>query len=216
MIRIGIELNGIIRDINSQIAKYYVKDIDPKYDEGKINKNKTFIIDDLPFGSRGEKNEFLYTDYAYEIYGCGKTMELHTASKLNEWLIKMSDEDEDYDISLFSLDEKNLAIPSTLFFLSKIAVRTRKIIFPTSDDIWNDFDVIITTNKAIVKKRPSDKVVILINKDDNSDVKDKADYNFDGLIEFLTKSNEISFTKENKSFIEIIKKYWKKLRYGKV
>ena len=37
--KIGIELNHIIRDVNSQMLKYYVKDIDKTFDEKKVDKN---------------------------------------------------------------------------------------------------------------------------------------------------------------------------------
>ena len=38
MIRIGIEINGVIRNINKQILKYYQKDIDPSIDLDEIDE----------------------------------------------------------------------------------------------------------------------------------------------------------------------------------
>jgi len=38
MIRIGIELNHVVRNINKQILKYYKKDIDPSLDLEDIDE----------------------------------------------------------------------------------------------------------------------------------------------------------------------------------
>ena len=37
MIRIGIELNDVVRNVNKQILKYYQKDIDPTLDLDDID-----------------------------------------------------------------------------------------------------------------------------------------------------------------------------------
>ena len=53
--KIGIELNNIVRDINKQIVKYYKKDIDKSFDDKNVNYNVLNII-------------LLYTIYFLSLY----------------------------------------------------------------------------------------------------------------------------------------------------
>ena len=112
MITIGIELNHVVRDINKQIVKYYAK-----------------------FESKHARNNFLYIDYPYEIFGCASTVEKNLSTKITSWLSDIENiEDEDIRIAFYSLDEEALTIQSTYFFLSKIGTRVRKSL----QDFFND------------------------------------------------------------------------------
>ena len=52
-------------------------------------------------------------------------------SLLNNWLSELTNyEEDDVEISFFSLNEEALTIQSSYFFLSKIGTRVRKIVFP--------------------------------------------------------------------------------------
>ena len=61
MIRIGIELNGVIRNINKQILKYYQKDIDNTLDLDLVDE-KDDPFKWAKFDSNKDKNEFIYID----------------------------------------------------------------------------------------------------------------------------------------------------------
>lgn len=211
-VRIGVELNGIVRNINKQIVKYY-KDINHEFDEDTISLNKTSIIEELKFDSKLARNEFLFTDYPYEIYGCANPMERNLPATINKWMLEMANKKN--SVTFFSLRENDLSIPSTLFFLSKIALRCRNIVFPIStQNIWDDYDIIITTNKDIVNTKPSNKTVVLIVKDDNVFSKNDADYAYDSLEEMINK-NVIVYEKKNQTIISKITNFFKKIRYGK-
>ena len=202
--RIGIELNGIVRDVNKQVIKYYKKDINQGFDDKKVNYNVLNIIDSLDLKSKKAKFDFMYVDYPYEIFGCAPTMDRHLAVTINNWIISLNNrEDDTYEIKMFSLKEEGLSIQSTYYFLSKIGCRVREMFFPKDGlNMWDKCDVIITTNERIIANKPEGKKVILINKDDiSNDLKEMADYNYNSLMELITDDAFIDkgkVTKENK------------------
>lgn len=153
MIRIGIELNHVVRNINKQILKYYQKDIDPSLDLEDIDE-KDDAFKYAKFETLTDKNEFIYIDYPYEIFGCAKTMTKDIPMLMNNWLSELTNyEDDEVEISFFSLNEDSLTIQSTYFFLSKIGTRVRKIVFPKKfEDIKNDYDVVITGNNKLINE----------------------------------------------------------------
>lgn len=215
--RIGIELNNIVRDINKQVIKYYKKDIDKSFDDENINYNVLNIIDSLKFKSKKDKFEFMYVDYPYEVFGCAPTMHRNLSVTINNWIVSLNNkEDDEYEIKFFSLKEEGLSIQSTYYFLSKIGCRVREMFFPKDGiDMWKKCDVIITTNDRIVFNKPEGKVVVLINKDDNNLVKNSADLNYNSLMELITdedffnKVRKISGKKKT-SFFDKIKNVFRK------
>ena len=130
---IGIELNHVVRNINGQMLKYYAKDIDPSIDIEEINDKEDVLEKYLKFPSKHDKNEFIYIDYPYEIFGCVKTMEKNLPISITNWLSDISDiEDKEIKIIFYSLGEEALTIQSSYFFLSRIGTRVREVIFPTT------------------------------------------------------------------------------------
>ena len=188
MIRVGIELNHVVRNINKQILKYYQKDIDPSLDLDEIDE-KDDVFKFAKFDSNRDKNEFIYIDYPYEIFGTAKTMTKELAVELTNWLSELTNyEDDNVQIYFYSLNEESLTIQSTYFFLSKIGTRVRKIIFPRDlNDLTKDTEVIITANEEVVDfLKDNDKIYkILINNKTNSDAKEKVNANYDSLSDVI-------------------------------
>ena len=189
MITIGVELNHVVRNINKQIIKYYAKeyarDVDPDDIDDREDVLKTFA----KFDSKYERNNFIFIDYPYEIFGCANTMEKKLAVKITNWLTDISNiEDEDIRIIFYSMNEEAITIQSTFFFLSKIGTRVRKVIFPKSiEEVWKECDVVITARDEFFEKEiPEGKKVVLINRPFNKDCKDKAFLNYDNLSEIIT------------------------------
>lgn len=179
--RIGIELNGIIRNINEQILDYYVKDFDKTFDKEKVKLNKVNFIKQIPFKSQKDADKFMYIDYPYEVFGCADTCSMHLSNTLNTWHKKYDNKNE---LLLFSLMESGLSIQSTYFFLSKIGCKIREVFFPKkANDIWHKCDVVITTNKDVVKSKPKYKKVVLIEKSDNKHLIKNADLTYKTLDE---------------------------------
>lgn len=195
MITIAIELNHVVRNVNKQILKYYQKDINPELDIDNIDE-KDDVFKYAKFDSHRDRNEFVYIDYPYEIFGCAKPMDKDLPTKINNWLASLAnEEDEAYNVIYYSLNEEALTIQSTYFFLSKIGTRVREVLFPyTPNEIIDRADVIITSNSSIIDHaNGSYTKAILINRPTNKDVKDKAFLSYDSLVdliddkEFLTK-----------------------------
>ena len=189
MITIGVELNHVVRNINKQIVKYYAKEYAPDVDPDDIDDREDVLKTFAKFDSKYERNNFLFIDYPYEIFGCASTMEKKLAVKITNWLTDISNiEDEDIRIIFYSLNEEALTIQSTFFFLSKIGTRVRKVIFPkTIEEVWDECDVVITARDEFFEKEiPEGKKVVLINRPFNKNCKDKAFLNYDNLSEIIT------------------------------
>jgi hypothetical protein len=214
--KIGIELNYLIRDINSQMLKYYMKDIDKSFDDSNVETNVTKFIDSLGFKTKKAKETFLYVDYPYEIFGCAKTIDRNSSVMLNGWLEKMDNEGYNgSEVSLFSLKENALTIQSTYYFLSKIGCRVRNMFFPKDGvDMWNKCDVIITTNERIVRNKPDDKKVVLILTKDNSHLSSLSDFvysSFTDVIEDDTFFKMLEKIQPKQSLFSVIKNKFKKI-----
>lgn len=192
MLTIGVELNHVVRNINRQILKYYAKEFDPSMDWEELDDKVDVIEKYTNFKSKFEKNNFIYIDYPYEIFGCANTMEKKLAVRITNWLSDITNiEDEDIRIIFYSLDEDALTIQSTYFFLSKIGARVRKVIFPkTIDELWEECDAVITArNEFFDRETPEGKKVILINRDFNKEHKDEAFLNYDNLSDVIDDNN---------------------------
>lgn len=192
MLTIGIELNHVIRNINKQILKYYAKEFDPSMDWEELDDRKDVISEYTKFKSVIEKNNFIYIDYPYEIFGCANTVEKKLSVKITNWLSDITNiEEEDIRIVFYSLNEEALTIQSTFFFLSKIGSRVRKVFFPKNiSEIWDECDVVITTNNELFENEtPEGKKIVLINRDFNSKNKDKAFLNYNDLSELIDDNN---------------------------
>jgi len=189
MITIGVELNHVVRNINKQIVKYYAKEYAPDVNPDDIDDREDVLKTFAKFDSKYERNNFLFIDYPYEIFGCANTMEKKLAVKITNWLTDISNiEDEDIRIIFYSMNEEAITIQSTFFFLSKIGTRVRKVIFPKSiEEVWEECDVVITARDEFFEKEiPEGKKVVLINRPFNKDCKDKAFLNYDNLSEIIT------------------------------
>ena len=192
MLTIGIELNHVVRNINKQIIKYYAKAYDQYAEIEDIDDKQDVFKTFAKFDSKKKKNNFLYIDYPYEIFGCAETQERHLAAHFTKWLADITDiEDEDVRVIFYSLNEEALTIQSTYFFLSKIGARVRKVIFPRNiKEVWDECDVVITARDEFFESEtPEGKKIVLINRPFNSEYKDKAFLNYDNLSDIINDTN---------------------------
>jgi hypothetical protein len=151
----------------------------------------TSFINCLGFKSKKSKENFLYVDYPYEIFGCAKTMHRNTSVMLNNWLEEMDNNDLDgSEVSIFSLKENALTIQSTYYFLSKIGCRVRNVFFPKDGkNMWEKCDVIITTNERVVRNKPENKKVVLIKTSDNTNIEELCDLVYESFDDLLNDDN---------------------------
>lgn len=196
---IAIELNHVVRNINKQILKYYQKDINPELDIDNIDE-KDDVFKYAVFDSKRDRNEFVYIDYPYEIFGCAKPIDKNLPTKINNWLASLTnEEDETYKVIYYSLNEEALTIQSTYFFLSKIGTRVREVLFPFEPkDILDRADVIITADGSIIEKsKDTDTKIVLINRPTNKEFNDKAFLSYDSLSDLINDSDFLKKINKN-------------------
>lgn len=182
MITIAIELNHVIRNVNKQLLKYYQRDYHPELETDKIDEKRENVLEKyIKFDSKRERNEFIYIDYPYEIFGCAKAMDKNLPRDITAWMEEMTNrEDEGFRVIYYSLGEEALTIQSSYFFLSKLGTRVREIIFPkTIDELKDKCDVIISSDeKSLTWAKENEKlpVTILSNGNNEADDDDKFAY----------------------------------------
>lgn len=202
MLRIGIEINHVMRNLNRQLIKYYQKDIDPTLDDTEIDiRNEDVLNKYIKFKNKKAKNQFLTVDYAYEIFGCAKTSDNRLTEHFVQWQYDVTNYDkDDIEIVLFSMNEAELTIQSTLFFLSKIGTRVRKILFPKSvSEVENECDVVIASSDFLLDKLDPDLVtVVCIERGFNEGHRDNASLSYRSLTELF----------EDKTFLDKVYEYF--------
>ena len=186
MKKIGIEVNGVLRNTLGKIQQTYEKFL--------IENNpteKTYILDEsgntesiiqeeefeyevlgnidslnllnhFKFKSDDELYEFLYQEFAMQIFGHAESSEMHTFHTLNDIYLKYRNTN---DIVIVS-DEIGKSKPATLFFLSKFGCQIEKIKFysdTTINSIWDEVDVLVSANPSLIEDHPKNKVVIKFN-----------------------------------------------------
>lgn len=186
--RICITLDDVIRKKTYQIGKVYKKYIDNNVNLKTLDFTTNDYCKIFNFNTKKEYNKFLYEDYVFQIFAEAETCESQLGVKLNEWLLKINDIDEDeeepIEVMLSNINEFNISISYTYFFLSKIGTRIRKVYFPKDKkEIWDYCDVLITANPELLDNKPENKKTIKINTDYNQNC--KSDYEYDLLSEFL-------------------------------
>lgn len=190
-IRIGIELDHVIRDVNRQIAKCYQSEYDESLDIDDIDYKDDVLHTVCKFNSRKEEVNFLYEDYPLEIYGHANQIDRFLSRDLNLWIKKLENQ-EKYDVEVFfySLFEHNITIQSTYFFLSKIASRVRKVVFPKDiEELWSLGDIFVTSNASVVDF--SKKPTILIRMNFNRRSEDNASIVYDDFRSFLNDNEKM-------------------------
>jgi hypothetical protein len=192
MLTIGVELNHVVRNVNKQLLKYYQKEFDPSLEIDELDDKVDVISKYMKFKSKKQKYDFIYIDYPYEIFGCAGTSENKLAAKITNWLVNISNiEEEDIRIVFYSLNEDALAIQSTFFFLSKIGARVRKVFFPKNvKEVWDECDVVITANNQLFEEEtPENKKIVLIDREFNKENQEKAFLHYGSLSEVIDDNN---------------------------
>lgn len=189
MLTIGIEINHVMRNLNRQLVKYYQKDIDPSFDDSEIDvKNEDVLKKYINFKNKTAKNQFLTVDYAYEIFGCAKTSDHRLTEHFAQWQYDITNyPKDDIELVLFSMNEEALTIQSTLFFLSKIGTRVRKVLFPRSiKEVEDECDVIIAASNEVLDKVDDERnVLVCVERGFNEAHRDKARLSYPTMTDII-------------------------------
>ena len=185
--RIGIDLNDVIRDYSGQFKRMYQKFIDSTFDIEDEDIN-TLNFDELyPFKNKEEYDKFKYIDYPYEIFARAEPVDKFMPFKLNNWLqvtLRDLEEDKIPDVMFFSPMEANLTIQASMAFLAKLPSRVREIYFPIdSSTIWDRCDIVITANPLLLNNVPDNRTVVKIEMPYNKD--NECEYTFKSLLDLI-------------------------------
>jgi hypothetical protein len=187
MTKIGIDVNGVLRDTIGKFEQLYTKHLVEKDDEEflnatyrldlngnpilienkiddfdykKISEVTTLKLDDhFTFKNEDELFSFIYEEYAMELFGHAPSTEMTTFNTLNDFYHENRDNNELLIVS----NEIGKSKPSTLFFLSKFGCLLEKVVFfseVTKDDMWKQVDILLTANPSLLLEKHDDKIVI--------------------------------------------------------
>lgn len=177
--RIGIDLNNVLRDtlkkIEQEYVKYYIDN--PHISESEsvierkvISKVTTLdIMSHLSFIDKDELYSFLYEEHTMEIFGHAGSVEFNSMNDLNSIYLDIRDK---HDIIIVS-NEIGKSKPASLFFISKFGCLIEKIQFysdVTVDNMWRNVDILLTADPNLLTNHPKDKSVIKYNTDYNKHV----------------------------------------------
>ena len=177
--RIGIEINGVLRNtlvkIEQTYQKFLIDKTDGIEDEETFEYKMTYPINSLTlsehfsFPDDDELYSFLYEEFAMEIFGHAQSSEYNTFIDLNEVYISLRD---NHDLLIVS-DEIGKSKPSSLFFLSKFGCQLEKVKFysnSTINSMWDEIDILLTSNPALLLEYPSDKILIKYETEYNENI----------------------------------------------
>jgi thiamine pyrophosphokinase len=200
MKKVGVEINGVLRDTVTKFKQLYEKHL---IDKDDIDDEKTYSLDlsgnteeievitednfkyevlsevtslelntHFAFKTNEEYFQFMYEDYTMELFGHAPSTEYSTFNDLNDLYLELRDK---LDLSIVS-DEISKSKPASLFFLSKFGCLLEKFRFYsniTLDDMWNDVDILVTSNPNLLLNQPKGKTVIKFETQYNSNIENK-------------------------------------------
>lgn len=177
--KIGIEINGVLRDTLKKIQEVYQKwYIDNPFLEKEENSFEHNVISDvtsldidkhLSFEKEDDVYNFLYKEYTMEIFGHAGSVEYSGMNDLNELYFDLR---ENHDIWVIS-DEIGKSKPASLFFLSKFGCLIENYKFyseTTIDQMWNTVDILVTANPKLLVEHPDNKTLVKFKTTYNSHI----------------------------------------------
>jgi len=184
--RIGVEINGVLRNTLGKVEQTYQKFMIDKTEGIEIDDDFIYEIkkpitslsiqNHFTFKDEEELYSFLYEEFPMEIFGHSQSTEYSTFNDLNEIYVKLRN---DHDFIIVS-DEIGKSKPASLFFLSKFGCEFEKVKFysnTTINSMWNEIDVLLTANPALLLEHPLDKVLIKYNTEYNNEIITKYEIN---------------------------------------
>ena len=194
--KIGIELNGVLRDTLKKIEQEYEKwYIDNPFKEESEFEYKVLsdltsldILTHLSFKDEDELYNFLYKEHTMEIFGHAGSVEVSGMMDFNDFYIDMRD---NHDILIVS-DEIGKSKPASLFFISKFGCLVETVKFyseSTINSLWDSVDILLTANPKLLLNHPENKIVIKFETTYNSET--KKEHSISTLKELKNKIKEI-------------------------
>ena len=197
--RIGIELNGVLRDtlkkIQQEYEKWYVEnpfkedDSEDKFEYEVMSDLTTLdITSHLKFKDENDLYDFLYKEHTMEIFGHAGSVEISGMMDLNDFYLDTRDNHDTIIVS----DEIGKSKPASLFFISKFGCLVESVKFyseSTIKSLWDSVDVLLTANPKLLLNHPENITVIKFNTSYNSDI--KTEHSISSIKELKLKIDEI-------------------------
>lgn len=202
MTKIGIDINGVLRDTIGKFEQLYEKHLIEKNEDQFLgdtykldmsgntelieSNEDTFeykklsevssldIAKHFSFKNDEELFSFMYEEYAMELFGHAPSTEMTTFNILNDLYFELRDENELLIVS----SEIGKSKPSSLFFLSKFGCLLEKVIFfseVTKKDMWDQVDILLTANPDLLLNKPIGKIVIKYNTTYNKHISNELE-----------------------------------------
>jgi hypothetical protein len=196
--RIGIEVNGVLRDtlkkIQQEYEKWYIdnpfKEENEEEFEYKVISDLTSldILSHLNFKDEDDLYNFLYKEHTMEIFGHAGSVEVSSMMDFNDFYLDMRDNHEIVIVS----DEIGKSKPATLFFISKFGCLIESVRFYSESTInllWGSIDILLTANPKLLLNHPEDKIMIKYDTSYNSEI--KTEHSISTIKELKLKIEEI-------------------------
>jgi hypothetical protein len=195
--RIGIELNGVLRDTISKITQVYEKHMVEEMAEEIVKTYETTVdsedyvemtfdevnfkyeikspvtslnlMDHFSFKDKDELYNFMYEEFPMQIFGHAPSTELTSFNDLNDIYYRLRD---DHDLMIVS-DEIGRSKPASLFFLSKFGCLIEKVKFysnSTINSMWGEIDILLTSNPDLLLSYPDNKIIIKYETEYNKQI----------------------------------------------
>jgi hypothetical protein len=209
MKRIGIDINGVLRDTIGKFTQLYEKHLIESSEESfagntyeldmsgntelieleseSFEYKKLSEVDSLElnkhfsFKSSEELFDFMYEEYAMELFGHAPSTEMTTFNMLNDLYYELRDDNELLIVS----SEIGKSKPASLFFISKFGCLLEKVLFfsdITKNNMWNQIDILLTADPNLLLEKPVGKTVIKFNTSYNKQI--ESEYEISSLSEF--------------------------------
>lgn len=209
MMRIAIDLNGVLRDTITKFTQIYEKyliesenntfsvqtynvdlsgntesiDLEEDNFEYEILSEVTSLELDkhFSFKNKDELFSFMYEEYTMELFGHSPSTEIRSFNTLNDLYLELRDK---YNFLIVS-NEIGKSKPASLFFLSKFGCLIEKILFYseiTKNDMWNEIDVLLTADPSLLLNKVDGKIVVKYNTNYNKHI--NSEYEISNLSEF--------------------------------
>lgn len=189
--KIAIDINDVVRDFSQNFVRYYLEGYDHEFNLDEFEFWTNHMDELFPFKSERDYHEFIYNNFAFELFAKCDVKERGIDAKLNTWLqdiVMDIDADEPIEVMFVSPMEYGNSIGYTYFFLSKLGTKIREVFMPiNSAEIWNRCDVLITANPDLLALKPENKTSIKIKAEYNND--SAADFTYTNLSSFLSEKN---------------------------
>lgn len=179
---IFISIDGVLRN-TLQKFDYHYRDYYLNTDPSENNEDDKVVVDPFEYGvsdsiknddylnhykfqSKEEFNNFVFIDYAMEIFGHAGLSYSNAMTELNTLIY----ENKEHRFTIIGLDELGKSKPASLFFLSKNGFMGNNVRFSMTSEIpnlWKKCDLWITDKKEVVDSCPRGKSTIKFNTDFN-------------------------------------------------